>query len=202
MIPDSLLNLNGELLCAVDVETTGLIPGYHEIIQIAVVPLNSEIEQYPGLKPFYINIAPEHPGRMSGAEGVHGISLDDLMSYGVSLETSLEMFDQWYKSLDLPFMKRLVPLAHNWAFERSFLLHWMGLEAFSDLWSGHPRDTLVIASFVNDLAAWHGKDCPFNRLNLSSVCKIMGVDLVDAHDALGDCLATAAVYRTMLRRFG
>lgn len=202
MIPDSLLNLNGELLCAVDTETTGLVPGFHEIIQIAVVPLNSEIEQYPGLKPFYINIAPDHPERMAGAEGVHGITLEDLQKYGVSQDESVEMFYKWYEALQLPFCKRLVPLAHNWAFERGFLLQWLGLDAFSDLWSGHPRDTLVLASILNDLAAWHGKDCPFNRLNLSSVCKVMGVDLLDAHDALGDCLATAALYRNMIRKFG
>lgn len=203
MIPDSLLNLNGELLCAVDTETTGLVPGYHEIIQLAVVPLNSEIEQYPGIRPFYANIAPDHPERArSGAEAVHGISMDDLLTHGLSQDEAAEQFYKWYESLELPFCKRLVPLAHNWAFERSFLLPFFGLEAFTELWSGHPRDTLVFASILNDLAAWHGKDCPFNRLNLTNVCKIMGVELLDAHDALADCLATAAVYRNMLRMFG
>lgn len=202
MIPDSLINYNGELLCAVDVETTGLVPGYHEVIQVAVVPLNSEFEQHPGMKPFYINMAPDHPERESGAGSVHGISMEELLATGVSQVDSADMFDEWYRSLELPFGRRLVPLAHNWAFERSYLLHWLGLETFSDIWSGHPRDTLIFGCLLNDLAAWHGRDIPFSRLNLGFMCEKLGIRLLNAHDALADCLATAKLYRAMIRLCG
>ena len=40
-----LVHLNGNLMAAVDLETTGTQPGYHEIIQIAVVPLDSEFQK-------------------------------------------------------------------------------------------------------------------------------------------------------------
>jgi DNA polymerase III epsilon subunit-like protein len=200
VIPNSLINLNGELMVAVDTETTGLIPGYHEIIQIAVVPLNSEFEPHEGLRHFYMNIAPDHPDRQSGAVDVHGIDTAELATC-VSQEEAADMFDQWYTELELPFRKRLVPLAHNWAFERSFLLHWLGLQTFSDLWSGHPRDTMIFATILNDLAAWHGKDCPFPKVSLLSMCDRMGIELLGAHNALADCLATAKLYREMIRLF-
>lgn len=202
MIPSSLINMNGDLLCAVDTETTGLIPGYHEIIQIAIVPLDSNMEQHPGLKPFYINIAPDHPERESGAGAVHGITMESLMANGVSQVDSADMFDEWFTNLELPFGRRIIPLAHNWAFERGFLLQWLGLETFTDIWSGHPRDTLILGNLLNDLAAWHGRNIPFPRLNLGAMCETMGVKLLNAHDALGDCLATAALYRNMLRCCG
>ena len=34
------MTLHGNRLAAVDLETTGTTPGYHEIVQIAVVPWN------------------------------------------------------------------------------------------------------------------------------------------------------------------
>ena len=200
MIPKSLLNLNGDLMVAVDTETTGLIPGYHEIIQIAVVPLNSEFKEHEGLRPFYMNIAPDHPERQSGAANVHKIDMDVLLA-SPSQESAADMFDEWFINLELPYGKRLVPLAHNWAFERSFLLHWLGLKTYSELWSGHPRDTMIFGLALNDLAAWHGKECPFQYLSLTKMCKKMGIELLDAHDALADCLATAALYREMIRLF-
>lgn len=202
MIPDSLINMGGDLLCAVDTETTGLIPGYHEIIQVAVVPLNSEFQQHPDIKEFYINIAPDYPERESGAKGVHGITMEELVNTGVSQIDAADMFDEWYTKLDLPFGRRIIPLAHNWAFERGFLLHWLGLQTFTDIWSGHPRDTMIFAAHLNDLADWHGHPIPFERLKLSYLCEKFGVKLLNAHDALADCLATAALYRNMLRSCG
>jgi DNA polymerase III epsilon subunit-like protein len=201
MIPSSLINMNGDLLCAVDTETTGLIPGYHEVIQVAVVPLNSEMEQHPDIKPFYMNIAPDHPERESGAGAVHGISMEELMACPSQME-SADMFDEWFTGLDLPLGRRIIPLAHNWAFERTYLLHWLGLETFTDIWSGHPRDTLIFGAMLNDLADWQGRPVPFNRLKLSCMCEVFGIRLLNAHDALADCLATARLYREMLRCCG
>jgi hypothetical protein len=48
-----LVHLNGHLLAAIDLETTGTRPGYHEIIQIACVPLDSDIKPLAGATPFY-----------------------------------------------------------------------------------------------------------------------------------------------------
>jgi DNA polymerase III epsilon subunit-like protein len=55
---------------------------------------------------------------------------------------------------------------------------------------------------LNDVAAWHGKDCPFNRLTLKAMSKQLGVKDFGAHDALADCIATAALYRQFLRLLG
>ena len=40
----SLVHLNGDLLCAVDCETTGLNCKEHDIIQVCVLPLDSQIQ--------------------------------------------------------------------------------------------------------------------------------------------------------------
>jgi DNA polymerase III epsilon subunit-like protein len=53
-----LVHLNGNLLASVDLETTGKRAGYHEPIQIAVVPLNSDLRPLDGVRPFYSTIKP------------------------------------------------------------------------------------------------------------------------------------------------
>ena len=41
-----MLTLNGHVLAGVDLETTGEIDGYHEIIQVAVLPLTAHLDPW------------------------------------------------------------------------------------------------------------------------------------------------------------
>lgn len=200
MIPSALINLNHNVLASVDVETTGLMAGYHEIIQIAIVPLDSDVKPSEVMRPFYINIRPEHPGRQKGAVHVHAIS-KDVVNNAVSQEKASDLLDEWFNGLDLPFGKKLAPLAHNWGFERGFLTHWLGLATFDSMFHPYARDTMCMGTMINDAAAWHGRDCPFRRLSLTSMCEVFGFDILNAHDALADALACARLYREMLRSF-
>jgi DNA polymerase III epsilon subunit-like protein len=195
----SLLNMNGNILCAVDVETTGVMPGYHEVIQIACVPLNQHFEPHPNMKHHCMNIYPDHPDRMDEeAERKHGITIESLEGC-VSEERHVELFNEWFVGLDLPFGKRLVPLAHNWGFERGFLTHMLGVDGMMNYWQPHPRDTMALAASINDLYVWHGRKHPFPWLRLTSLCKRFDIPLDNAHDALADCIATAKLYAAMMR---
>jgi DNA polymerase III epsilon subunit-like protein len=197
-----LLNMNGNVLCAVDVETTGVLAGWNEIIQIACVPLNQHFEPSCTMRHFYMNIAPDHPERMSKeAVRKHGITIDSLEGC-VSQDKSFDLFEEWLQNLNLPFGKRLIPLAHNWGFERAFLIHWLGLDGYNSAWQVHPRDTMLLAATVNDLYAWHGRRHPFKLLALPSLCKKFDIILDNAHDALADCLATAKLYAALMRFLG
>jgi DNA polymerase III epsilon subunit-like protein len=192
-------SLKGNILCAVDVETTGLLAGYHEIIQIAAVPLNQHLEPSKEHRFFYLTMAPECPERINDdARKKHKIS-DSTLQDCVSQSRGIDLFEEWFNKLDLPFGKRLVPLAHNWAFERAFLIHWLGMDSFNDIWHVHPRDTMITAAIVNDLCAWHGKKFPFNYFNLTGLCRKFDIPLDNAHDALADCIATAKLYASFMR---
>lgn len=198
----SLLNMNGNILCAVDVETTGVLAGYNEIIQIACLPLNQHFEPHPDMRFFYLNMAPTHFDRISKeAEQKHGIKQEALRDC-VSQERGIELFEEWYRKLELPFSRRLVPLAHSWSFERGFLTHWLGLDALNDMWHVHPRDTMTLAASINDLYVWHGRKHPFPLLGLGSLCRRFDIELDNAHDALSDCLGTAKLYAEMMRFLG
>ncbi len=194
-----LVHLNGNVLASIDLETTGLQAGYHEPIQIAVVPLNSDIRPLEGVRPFYTTIRPEHPERQQRRVGyVHGLNLEDLALHAPEIGKVQDLLLEWRDKLDLPFGKTLVPLAHNWAFESRFLQAWLGVELTNTLFSGHARDAMLFALSLNDKAAFFGLPAPFARVGLGSICKRFNVVNAHPHDALSDALAEAECYRAML----
>jgi DNA polymerase III epsilon subunit-like protein len=195
----SLQSLNGNPLAAIDVETTGRIGGYHEVIQIAIVPMSLDLE-IADLEPFYQNIAPEYPERVEpGSTRVHNLNVDDLMVNAPSKEKVLQYLVEWFDRLPLGHGRRLTPLAHNWAFEKSFLTPWLGPELMNSLFSPLIRDTMQTAVFFNDRSAMLGRERPFQSISLSALCKNFGIKLENAHDALADCQATAKLFKSFMR---
>jgi DNA polymerase III epsilon subunit-like protein len=69
-----LVYLNGNLLASIDLETTGLKAGFHEPIEIAVVPLNSDFRPLEGVRSFYTTTRPEFPERQQKRVGTGSAS--------------------------------------------------------------------------------------------------------------------------------
>jgi DNA polymerase III epsilon subunit-like protein len=200
---NQLANLNGNMLAALDVETTGRLAGYHEIVQIAIVPVGLDLLPLEGVRHFNHLIRPEHKERAEKeAMRVNGLDLDELEATAPSSFEVADWLDEWFRDLKLPFQRSLVPLAHNWAHEKGFITDWLGLDGVSKYFFSHPRDTMVTASFLNDYCAMHGDRVPFSHINLVHMCKVLGIEYTDAHDALADSLATAEVYRRLIHAFG
>lgn len=196
---NGMVHWNGNLMAAIDFETTGKIPGYHEIIQIAVVPLDADLQPNTGLRPFYHNIAPEYPERAEhAAKMVNQLDLDDLMLNSPSSQKVADMLVEWWERLDLPMSRNLIPLAHNWPFEAGFGRAWLGYDLFDHLFHGHARDSMEYALNFNDRAAFAGLPVPFSKVGLNALCRHFKVVNENPHDALSDCLAEAQVYRALL----
>lgn len=196
---NSLVHLNGNLMVAIDFETTGLEPGFHEIIQIGIVPLNSDFCPNTELRPFYHNLAPKYPERQqAGAGQVHKLNLEDLILHSPSSERVADLLVDWWHSLDLPENKTLVPLGFNWEFEVGHGRHWLGYDLFNMLFHGHARDGMRLAISLNDRAAFAGEPIPFPYVGLKALCKYFGIINENPHDALSDALSEAKVYRALL----
>ena len=106
----SLMHLNGNILCAMNVETTGFIPGHHDIWQIAFLPLDSEIRPAPVI-PFYVDLKIKRPENVDPK----AIKLNRTDFYKRQLRamdpwTAADMFDEWVQKMDLPIHKGLCPL--------------------------------------------------------------------------------------------
>jgi DNA polymerase III epsilon subunit-like protein len=186
------------MMAAIDYETTGRRPGYHEIIQIGIVPLNSNLRPMQGLRPFYTTVKPEYPERQErGAGFVHGLDINELVLHAPESGRVKDLLVEWFNSLELPFGKTLTPLACNWAFESSFTKAWLGVDDMDKIFHSHFRDVMEAAILTNDRAAFAGAEIPFARVGLKSLCRKLGVTNQRPHDALHDALAEAEVYRAL-----
>lgn len=193
-----MLNMNGNVLAALDIETTGLLDAYHDIVQVAVVPLDSNLDPLD-VAPFYMNIKPEHPERADPmAMQVNGLKMEELMVCPDQWAVA-DTFDDWWEGLDLGMFKKLVYLTQNAPFDISFMRQWLGIQGFEKYFTRRGRDTMFTALAINDQATWKNKPIPFNRVGLKDLTARFGISLDDHHDALADCLATAKVYRELLR---
>ena len=53
------------IIAAIDIETTGLDPLYHDIIEIAILPLDGEFEPRADILPFVARIRARRPQNAS-----------------------------------------------------------------------------------------------------------------------------------------
>jgi DNA polymerase III epsilon subunit-like protein len=193
-----MISLNGNILAAVDIETTGVIPHWHEITQLAILPLDENLDPMD-CSPFYMNIRVEHKDRVQAdAMRASGQSLALLEQCPDKAQVA-DALHEWYQTLGRPINRCLMPLTQNGVFDIPFMKAWLGEEQYHLYFTFFGRDTLQTAGALNDRAAYRGQPLPFTRLGLKSLADKLGVELINHHDALADCLATAKVYRELLR---
>lgn len=194
-----LVTLNGHVMAVLDIETTGLEQDYHEIIQVAILPLDVNLDPLASVSPFYMNVRPDHPERAQPrAMAVNGLDLERLKS-APSKEQVAETLDDWFRDMNLPYGKKLLYLTQNAPFDVPRVRSWLGGAGWTKYFGRRGRDTMFLAQGINDEAAFKGKPIPFPNVSLAGLCSKLGIDIVDHHDALADCIATAKVYRELLR---
>jgi len=193
-----LVTFNANVLAPLDIETTGNTAGYHEIIQIAIVPLDDDLNQMD-VSPFYMNIRPEHPERaQKDATRAHGISLDRL-EHCPRKDQVADTLEEWFVNLNLPMDKRLIFLTQNGLFDIPFIKHWLGNVAFDRYFCWIGRDTMHFACGLNDQAAFKCQPVPFTGVGLKPLANKLGIELSNHHNALADAIATGKVYKELLR---
>ncbi len=186
------------MVASIDCETTGTVAGFHEIIQLAIVPLDHQLKSLDGWCPFYTNIQPNHPERIDKeAFKINGLNLNALMD-APNQDRVIDLFEEWFETLPLPADGKLIPLSHNYIFEHAFLNAWLGKPTFDRYFHYHARDAMQLALAIKDKLALAGLELPFESISLVNLCEIYGIKNNNAHDALADALAEAELYRTLL----
>jgi len=189
----------GHLLAAIDLETTGLSEGFHEIVQIAVVPVDTDLHPSRTIAPFVRYIRPQFPERANTeALAVNRLNLDWLLTNAPESTTVSRQFDDYIYSLGLPVGRGVIPLAHNWAFESGFLKAWLGIDHLQSLLSRRARDTMQYAGAILDRAEIAGQLAPFTGLSLKDLTDRFGIINPKPHDAEGDAISTIHLYRCLL----
>jgi len=198
---------NGNQVAVIDIETGGLDPYYHEILQICILALDSEFKPRKDVLPFYIEMVPQHLERVDPeAMSVNKLDLAKIVKRGIDPEKAKDLLIEWFNKLGLPYTvsgarKRIIPLGQNYgSFDKPFISQWLGPDLYKELFDYHHRDTMCSALFINDHAAVHAESVPFPKVNLTYLATTLKIDHEGAHDALRDCLTCAEVYRQMTQR--
>lgn len=195
-------HINGHVICAIDVETTGSRPGFHDIIQIAVIPLDGLLEPDANRIPFLMDLCPKRPQNAEpDAMMCNKRELAELVLKGVDADRAADLFVEWVEGLKLGFNKRIMPLGANWPFDRSHIMEWLGPKTYELLFDAQYRDTQVVATYLNDLASIRGLPFPYPKVSLSYLCNIFRIERLKSHDATDDSRVTAECYKNLLKQF-
>lgn len=119
----------------------------------------------------------------------------------INKHDAADLFERWVEKLDLPERKRISPLAHNWPFDRSFIMDWLGPKTFGIYVDGRFRDTMSTAIAINDIYDFVNEPTPFAKVNLGYLASSLKMKHVGAHNALADCAMTVKVYKTLMNRY-
>ena len=201
-------HLNGKMLCCIDTETTGLDPRHNEIWQLCILPLDAKLQPMKKRFPLLLMIKPEHPEYIDWTVPVfrkNKKKIMEAMERGHDRCAAIEMMMDWIEKLELPCTKygtpcKIEPLGQNYGFDKGFIEQWMGIADYQEQFDYHYRDLMHAALFLNDKASFHAEKVPFSKVNLSWLCKELGVINKDSHDALSDCVATAECYAKLCKQ--
>jgi len=164
-----------------DTETTGLYRGQAEICQIAIINQSGDVMLDTLVKP------------------VKRIPADAIRIHGITNE----------QVADAPTWADVAPKVMDLIFERDVVIYNAGYDtemllSASEIAQVQFRDDycaycamLAYAEFLGDWDDYHGN---YRWQKLSTAASIEKVKVVNAHSALGDCLMTLGVIRSMERK--
>ena len=177
------------IFAAIDLETTGLDPAHCEVLEIAIVPLNEDFTVSTVVPEFTARIKAKHP------EWIEQTAIDVNRldpTEGKPLEEVRADLALWAEENGIT---GIVPLAHNLAFDLSFLK--ASFPAFSRIVSGHGRDSMRLAITLNDLARMQDGEVRFPSVSLRSLKLALDIEGEVQHHALEDAKDAAHVYRKL-----
>ncbi|PCI20666.1 hypothetical protein COB64_01720 [Candidatus Wolfebacteria bacterium] len=176
-------------LAFLDIETTGLDPEKHEIIEIGVVVVRQALnpDGSPSLEVIDELEYKVKPERIQDADPralrVNGYNPSDWV-FAYTLEEAMKALSE--KTKDAIFV------AHNVTFDYSFIERAFRTTGVENKMHYHKMDTISIA-----FALLHKKD-DIERFSLQKLTQYFGVENKKSHTALSDARATYEVYKKLM----
>ncbi len=173
-------------LCFIDVETTGSVFGFHEIVEIAAIRTAPDASLVRGI--WHERVRPRHPERITPyAQELNGFTTEGWAS---AREPNQRLWNDFAQ-----FGSGCVPVCHNPSFDRAFITLAAGAEGVSDVgldyhWIG--TESLAWPLFCEGLLP---------KLSLSTLCRFLGLQCEPViHTALGGAQACHSVYCALMTR--
>lgn len=172
-------------LAFIDLETTGMDPLKHEIVEIGclIAKLNEQ-GQYVELESFEVKVKPEHIETAEReALRVNGYN-EDAWMFAHTQKEALTLLAQKCEGC--------VMVAQNVPFDYSFLITGFSRQGIKDPFFFAKLDTISIA-FLR-----FRKDPEMTSFSLRSLCEKYGIKNDKAHTALADIRATFEVFKRLM----
>lgn len=155
-----------------DVETTGLNPEHHRIVELALVTVSDGT----AIEAWVSRFNPEGP---VGKTEIHGISDEDVANSPLFKDQLSEITKR---------IQGVTVVAHNARFDLAFLRSEFDRVGFKSPWIPSIC-TLNASNFYQP---------HLSRRRLADCCEDIGIEIENAHSAVGDALATAKLFHYYL----
>lgn len=200
----TLIHLNGNLLCSIDIKSTGLDSTKHEIYELGILPVDSFLHRRRDRMPLDLLIRPNYPDKIDWKlleKNRLRSQIEKALVQGHPHHVAMQLFYRWIEDLELPQRKQIAPIGYNYSNESRFLRQWIGDLNYNVIFDdSNLRDARVFARILNDLADIRGAPFPFRKVRLSYLAYHLNVytDYGQDRSALHDAAITCDVYREML----
>lgn len=200
-------HLNDNIICAIDIETTGPMPGFHDLVAISIVPtVGFKIDKR--ILPLDIYMRPRRPENYSPqARPRRNTVISNYIQNGIDSYTAASVFDQWYEKLRLKEHKRILPLSYNWTHKAPFVMDWLSndddgrpyyFDAFDKV---IVRDLSTMLQYWNDVACVQAEHFPFTKQRLHMLAEKLGVHWTRPSTPLSRCFAIIEVWQKLLQLY-
>ena len=197
--PPFSIPLSKRDLCFIDIETTGSIFGYHEIIEIGAVRTSPEPSRLLG--EWHRKVIPRNPDRISDL--AHDLTQFSTEAWNDGHRSNRLLWEDFGQ-----FASACVPVCHNPSFDRAFIslaaseadvldlqldYHWIGTESLA--WPLYRKELLPKLS-LEELCQYLGVPCepyPHNALDGAHACRRAYTELMTRLACLLDQNQSAAL---------
>ena len=169
-------------LAFIDIETTGLNPALHEIVEVGCIITAPDLKI---IDEFELKIKPEH------LETADPTSLK-VSHYDPSLWKSAKALPEAMRTLGEK-VRDCIMVGHNVAFDSGFLEYAFGKTGIGNSMHYHKLDTISIA-----WAKLH-KEPDLEHFSLRELCLRFGIKNEKSHTALSDARATFELYKKLMQ---
>lgn len=191
-------HLNDNLLCVVSAFITGPDWQRDDILQICIAPLNHHFVIDSAIPPFFATLQPRRWGCDKEWLGRPRFCMvAPLIKQGIDPYFVSDELDKWFCKYRLRDVKKIMPIAYDWALLRGFLIDWLGLENFTQTFDYRYRDLLPATLFANDKAYHHSEDYPIPKHHLSYICSQLGVEWGGQWDCMRQAVAISQCYKRL-----
>jgi hypothetical protein len=195
-------HLNNDILCAIDIITSGPNPSEHDVLEICILPLNSEIKYSKRYAPLILQVKPRFPEAADERWMSRKVreKIPFYINKGMSYYQTATFFDSWFEKLERRFNKKIQPLAYDFSKTTPFLIDLLGFETYTQCFDFRTRSLLTLALAANDRADMKSQPYPIQKMTMNYLEDTYKIDrqASNRRDPLDNALTYAKLYKHML----